>query len=159
MLQCYNESRLKSSFCEFYGCYDDFVCDCKLSLAQFAEWFLQTRCWSVLPYWLWQRVIPYTSFLLMLTPLRHLIVLSHLKGSVLPYTRLYLLIKIRIGVTVSVIVFLKNIDMNRISIHWSSPTGPTPINFRIYNLEWICCNVFAWTNKIFYSRKYQPIWW
>jgi hypothetical protein len=33
MLQIYNESRLKSSFRKFYGCYDDLVCGNKLSLA------------------------------------------------------------------------------------------------------------------------------
>jgi hypothetical protein len=33
MLQGYNESRLKSSFCKFYGRYNDLVCDYKLSLS------------------------------------------------------------------------------------------------------------------------------
>jgi hypothetical protein len=33
MLQGFNESRLKSSFCKFYGHYNDLICDCKLSLA------------------------------------------------------------------------------------------------------------------------------
>jgi hypothetical protein len=32
ILQGYNESRLESSFCKFYGRYNDLVCDCKLSL-------------------------------------------------------------------------------------------------------------------------------
>jgi hypothetical protein len=31
MLQDYNESRLKSSFCRFFSCYNDLVCDNKLS--------------------------------------------------------------------------------------------------------------------------------
>jgi hypothetical protein len=33
MLQGYNESRLKSSFCKFYCRYNDLVCEYKLSLA------------------------------------------------------------------------------------------------------------------------------
>ena len=33
MLQGYSESRLKSSFREFYGRYNDLVCDYKLSLS------------------------------------------------------------------------------------------------------------------------------
>jgi hypothetical protein len=44
MLQDYNESRLKSSFCKFYGRYNDLVCDYKLSLAHMLNDLFHTIC-------------------------------------------------------------------------------------------------------------------
>jgi hypothetical protein len=44
MLQGYNESRLKSSFCKFYGRYNDLVCDYKSSLAHMLNDLFQTIC-------------------------------------------------------------------------------------------------------------------
>jgi membrane-bound metal-dependent hydrolase YbcI (DUF457 family) len=44
MLQGYNESRLKSSFCKFYGRYNDLVCDYKLSLAHMLNDLFHTIC-------------------------------------------------------------------------------------------------------------------
>jgi hypothetical protein len=89
MLQGYDESRLKSPFCKFYGRYNDLVCNYKY------HWLI---CWMIcfilfvrllFPYWRWQRVIPYTFFRLrrtagvtgqqkMLTPPWHPILPSHL---------------------------------------------------------------------------------
>jgi hypothetical protein len=37
MMQGYNESRVKSSFCKFYGLYNDLVCDYKLLLAHMLD--------------------------------------------------------------------------------------------------------------------------
>jgi hypothetical protein len=44
MLHGYNESRLKSSFRKFYGCYNDLVCDYKLSLAHILNDLFHTIC-------------------------------------------------------------------------------------------------------------------
>jgi hypothetical protein len=44
MLQVYNESRLKSLFCRFYGCNDDFFCDNKFSLAHTLNYLFHTLC-------------------------------------------------------------------------------------------------------------------
>jgi hypothetical protein len=44
MLQGNNESRLKSSFRKFYGHYNDFVCDYKLSLAHMLNDLFHTNC-------------------------------------------------------------------------------------------------------------------
>jgi hypothetical protein len=44
MSQGYNESRLKSSFREFYGRYNDLVCDYKLSLAHILNDLFHTLC-------------------------------------------------------------------------------------------------------------------
>ena len=44
MLQGYNESRLKSSFCKFYGRYNDLVCDYKLSLTYMLNDLFHTIC-------------------------------------------------------------------------------------------------------------------
>jgi hypothetical protein len=44
MLQGYNESRLKSSFCKFYGRYNDFVCDYISSLAHMLNDLFHTLC-------------------------------------------------------------------------------------------------------------------
>jgi hypothetical protein len=44
MLQDYNESRLKSSFCKFYGRYNDLVCDYKLSLTHMLNDLFHTIC-------------------------------------------------------------------------------------------------------------------
>jgi hypothetical protein len=43
-LQGYNESHLKSSFREFYGRYNDLVCDYKLSLAHMLDDLFYTIC-------------------------------------------------------------------------------------------------------------------
>jgi hypothetical protein len=48
MLHGYNESRLKSSFCKFYGRYNDLVCDYKLSQAHMLNDLLHTICWTVI---------------------------------------------------------------------------------------------------------------
>jgi hypothetical protein len=44
MLQCYNESRLKSPFRKFYARYNDLVCDYKLSLAHMLNDMFHTIC-------------------------------------------------------------------------------------------------------------------
>ena len=44
MLQGYNESRLKSSFRQFYGRYNDFVCGYNLSLAHMLNNLFHTIC-------------------------------------------------------------------------------------------------------------------
>jgi hypothetical protein len=44
MLQRYNESRLKSSFCKLYSRYNDLVCNHKLSLAQTLNDLCHTLC-------------------------------------------------------------------------------------------------------------------
>jgi hypothetical protein len=44
MLQGYNESRLKSSFCKFYGRYNDLVCNYKSSLAHKLNDLFDTIC-------------------------------------------------------------------------------------------------------------------
>ena len=44
MLQGYNESRLKSSFRKFYGCYNDLVCNYKLSLGHMLNDLFHTLC-------------------------------------------------------------------------------------------------------------------
>jgi hypothetical protein len=44
MLQGYNESRLKSSFCKFYGHYNDLVCNYKLPLAHMLDDLFHTIC-------------------------------------------------------------------------------------------------------------------
>jgi hypothetical protein len=44
MLQGYNESRLKSSFCKIYGRYNDLVSDYKLSLARMLNDLFHTIC-------------------------------------------------------------------------------------------------------------------
>jgi hypothetical protein len=44
MLQGYNESRLKSPFCKFYGRYNNPVCDYKLSLAYILNDLFHTLC-------------------------------------------------------------------------------------------------------------------
>jgi hypothetical protein len=44
MLQGYNESCLKSSFCKFYGHYNDLVCDYKLPLAHMLDDLFLTIC-------------------------------------------------------------------------------------------------------------------
>jgi hypothetical protein len=46
-LQGYDESRLKSSFCKFYGLYNDLVCDYKLSLTHMLSDLYYTLCWAV----------------------------------------------------------------------------------------------------------------
>jgi hypothetical protein len=47
MLQGYNESRLKSPFCQFYGRYNDLVCDYKLSLAHMLNDLFHTLYYPV----------------------------------------------------------------------------------------------------------------
>jgi hypothetical protein len=44
MLQGCNEFRLKSSFCKFYGRYNDLVCDYKLPLAHMLDDLFHTIC-------------------------------------------------------------------------------------------------------------------
>jgi hypothetical protein len=44
MLQGHNESRIKSSFCKFYGRYNDLVCDFKLSLVCMLNDLFHTVC-------------------------------------------------------------------------------------------------------------------
>ena len=44
MLQGYNESRLKSSFRNFYGRYNDLVCDYNLSLSHMLTDLFHTLC-------------------------------------------------------------------------------------------------------------------
>jgi hypothetical protein len=44
MLQGDNVSRLKSSFCKFYGRYNDLVCNCNLSLAYRLNDLFHTLC-------------------------------------------------------------------------------------------------------------------
>jgi hypothetical protein len=48
MLLAYIESRLKSSFYKFYGCYNDLVCDYKLSLAHMLNDLFHTICQTVI---------------------------------------------------------------------------------------------------------------
>ena len=48
MLQGYNESRLKSSFCKFFDRYNDLVCDYKLSLAHVLKDMFHTICYTVI---------------------------------------------------------------------------------------------------------------
>jgi hypothetical protein len=52
VLQDYNESRLKSSLCKFYGRYNDLVCDLKLPLTHMLDDLFHTICSSLYPYWL-----------------------------------------------------------------------------------------------------------
>jgi hypothetical protein len=47
MLLGYSESRLKSSFRKFYGRYNDFICDYKLSLAHMLNDLFHTLCYTV----------------------------------------------------------------------------------------------------------------
>jgi hypothetical protein len=44
MLQSYNESRLKSQFCKFYGRYNDLVCNYKLPLTHMLDDLFHTIC-------------------------------------------------------------------------------------------------------------------
>jgi hypothetical protein len=48
MLQGYIKSRLKSSFCKFYGRYNDLFCDFKLSLAHMLNDLFHTLCKTVM---------------------------------------------------------------------------------------------------------------
>jgi hypothetical protein len=90
MLQSYNESRSKSLFRKFYGRYNDLVCDYKLSLAHMLNDLFHALCLTVvsmLALTTGNPVYLISTLAEELTPPWHLILPSHLPGSVLRYTR------------------------------------------------------------------------
>jgi hypothetical protein len=169
-MQVYNESRLKSSFRKFYGCYNDLVCDYKLSLAHMLNDLFHTICSTVVS------ILALTTgnpvYLIstkahgrcdrqqrMLTPPWHLILPSYLWGFVLPYTR-FCTMYVLFGLLLRIFFPL---EPHLISFNCQNPpcilrTGPiyNHIDYKRRLSEctvWICYASCNWSTLISAMRK------